>query len=63
MNEGFWQDDTLLRTTNDAENMTIKDPEYIPELAIKDEDRGQEKTLMDNRAFQLRAVAVEHLLT
>ena len=63
MNEGFWRDDTPLRTTDDAENMTIEDPEYIPELAMEDEDRGWEKTPMDNRAFQRRAVAVEHLLT
>jgi len=51
MNEEFWRADTLLRTTDDAENMTTKDPEYIPELAMEDEDRGWEKTPMDNRAF------------
>jgi hypothetical protein len=63
MNEEFWRADTPLRTTDDAENMTTEDPEYIPELAMEDEDRGWEKTPMDNRAFQRRAVAAEHLLT
>ena len=52
INKGFWRDNTLLRTTNDAENITIKDLEYIPELAIEDEDQGREKTPIDNRAFQ-----------
>jgi hypothetical protein len=63
MNEEFWRADTPLRTVDDAENMMTEDPEYIPELAMEDEDRGREKTPMDNRAFQCRAVAAEYLLT
>ena len=43
--------------------MTTKDLVYIPELTIEDEDRGREKTPMDNRAFQRRAVAAKYLLT
>ena len=52
INKGFWQDNILLRTTDNAKNITIKDPEYIPKLVIKDKDQGQEKTLIDNYAFQ-----------
>jgi hypothetical protein len=61
MKEEFWRAD--LRTTDDAENITTGDPEYIPKLAMEDEDRVWEKSPIDKRAFQRRAVTAEHLLT
>jgi hypothetical protein len=41
MHERDWREMQIPIPIDDAENLTTEDLEYIPELAMEDEDRGR----------------------